>query len=53
MPVVAGELHLASHAVLDPRRAPTSVSCRRGMAAGTARAAVSAGATASIPLPEG
>ena len=28
MPVVAGELHLAFHAVVDPRRAPNSVSRR-------------------------
>jgi len=54
MPVVAGVLHLASHAVVDPRELPSASPAAGAWApAPTALAAVSAGATGSSPLPEG
>ena len=54
MPLVAGVLHVASHAVVDPRERPLASPAAGAWApAPTAPAAVSASATGSLPLPEG
>ena len=54
MPLVAGLLHLTSHAVVDPRERPLASPAAGAWApAPTALAAVSAGATGSLPLPKG